>query len=224
MSKIYDALRKAEREKQGQRRKTPIKAKRPAKAGARLSDSDLQRDSRLLDGLEEDFRRSLLTLRNAVESEIRDSETRLIVFTSAVKGEGKTTILSAFSRVMAIGGSKSLCVVDCSVRSPGLHSMFGVDNDVGVIEYLSGEAELDAIIHDIEGIHFIPAGVTANIDISMPLFNSAHLSQTQAPRVKSGCPARIFVLTDLKHLGNLNTDIYSAIFRIRTRIAGKMRF
>ena len=177
MSKIYDALRKAEREKQGQRRKTPIKAKRPAKAGARLSDSDLQRDSRLLDGLEEDFRRSLLTLRNAVESEIRDSETRLIVFTSAVKGEGKTTILSAFSRVMAIGGSKRLCVVDCSVRSPGLHSMFGVDNDVGVIEYLSGEAELDAIIHDIEGIHFIPAGVTANIDISMPLFNSERMAQ-----------------------------------------------
>jgi protein-tyrosine kinase len=177
VSKIYDALRKAEREKQGHRKKTPIKAKRSAKAKASVSASDMQRDSRLLDGLEENFRRSLMTLRNAVESEIKDRETRLIVFTSAVKGEGKTTILSAFSRVLAVGGGKRLCVVDCSVRSPELHSLFGVDNDVGVIDYLGGEAELEAIIHDIEGIHFIPAGVTANIDISIPLFNSDRMSQ-----------------------------------------------
>ena len=177
MSKIYDALRKAEKDKQGLRKGPSIKPKRSAKAKADVKLSDTKRDSRLLEGLEENFRRSLLTLRNAVESETRERETCSIVFTSAVKGEGKTTIISAFARVLAIGGSQKICVVDCSVRSPGLHRLVGVDNDRGVVDYLGGEVELEAIIHDIDGIDFIPAGVTANIDISMPLFNSERMAQ-----------------------------------------------
>jgi protein-tyrosine kinase len=177
VSKIYDALRKAEREKQGQRKNTPVKPKRPAKKKAGIKVSDTRRDSRLLDGLEESFRRSLMTLRNAVESETKDRETRVIVFTSAVKGEGKTTIISAFARVLAVGGSKRLCVVDCSIRNPRLHRLFGVDNNKGFIDYLGGEVELETIIHDIDSIHFIPAGVTANIDISIPLFNSERMAQ-----------------------------------------------
>ena len=177
MSKIYDALRKAERDKQGLRKGPSIKPKLPVKAKAEVKLSDTQRDSRMLDGLEENFRRSLMTLRNAVESETRDRETRIIVFTSAVKGEGKTTIISAFARVLAIGGSKRICVVDCSIRNPGLHRLFGVDNDKGVIDYLDGEAELETIVHDIDGIDFISAGVSANIDISMPLFNSERMAQ-----------------------------------------------
>lgn len=177
MSKIYDALRKAERDKQGLRKKSSIRSKLPAKAKADVKLADMQRDSRLLDGLEDNFRRSLMTLRNAVESETKDRETRIIVFTSAVKGEGKTTIISAFARVLAIGGTQKLCVMDCSMRNPGLHRLFGVDNDKGVIDYLDGEAELETIVHDIDGIDFITAGVTANIDISTPLFNSERMAQ-----------------------------------------------
>jgi hypothetical protein len=36
--------------------------------------------------------------------------------------------------------------------------------------------------------------------------------------------ARIFCLTGIKHLGNQNTDLYSAVFRIQTRITDGIRF
>ena len=36
--------------------------------------------------------------------------------------------------------------------------------------------------------------------------------------------ASFFFLTGIKHLGNPNTDFYSAIFRIQTRITNGMRF
>lgn len=177
MSKIYDALRKAERDRQGRKNDSPIKPKRPVKKSADTTKSSSQRDSEFLRGLEENFRRSLMTLRNAVESERRESESRTIVFTSAVKGEGKTTVISAFSRVLAIGGSQRLCIVDCSIRNPGLHRLFGVDNKQGIIDYLDGKVELQAIVHEIGNIDLIPAGVTADIDVSIPLFNSERMAQ-----------------------------------------------
>ena len=177
MSKIYDALRKAEREKRGERKSAPIKSKRSSDPRPDVKLSDRGRDNRLLDGLNETFRRSLMTLRNAVESETKDRESSIIVFTSAVKGEGKTTIISAFARVLAVGGSKKICVVDAAVRNPGLHRMFGTHNKKGIIDYLDGQAELEAIVQDIDGIHFIPAGVTPDIDIAMPLFNSRRMAQ-----------------------------------------------
>ncbi len=181
MSKIYDALRKAERDRQDHRKsdrikpKRAVKTKNKAKADVDLSHRD--RDSKFLGGLEENFRRSLLALRNAVEAESRDRELCTIVFTSAVKGEGKTTVISTFSRVLAIGGSQRLCIVDCSVRNPGLHRLFGTENKKGIIDYLEGKAELQSLIQDIGGIDFIPAGVTTNIDISIPLFNSERMAQ-----------------------------------------------
>jgi hypothetical protein len=36
--------------------------------------------------------------------------------------------------------------------------------------------------------------------------------------------ASIFFLTGIKHLGNPNTDFYSAVFRIQTRIIDGVRF
>ncbi len=181
MSKIYDALRKAERDRQGQRKNDRIKPRRTVKTNRKAkTDVDLshkERDSRFLEGLEENFRRSLLALRNAVEAETRDLEMCTIVFTSAVKGEGKTTVISTFSRILAVGGSQRLCIVDCSVRNPGLNRLFGTENKRGIIDYLEGKADLQSLIQDVGGIDFIPAGVTTNIDISISLVNSERMAQ-----------------------------------------------
>lgn len=170
MSKIYDALRKAENEKRKRTGSTRIK---PASRKINMS-----RDSSLLKGMDEKFRRALLMLRNTIESETKEHNTRTIVFTSAVGGEGKTTVLSAFARVLAIGQGEKTLLVDCSIRKPRLHRLFGVENDKGVIDYLDGREDLPNLIHhlDMPGIDLITAGTTEDVDISMPLFNSDRMS------------------------------------------------
>jgi capsular exopolysaccharide synthesis family protein len=171
LSKIYDALRKAENEKKKKR----AESTRIKPASRKI---DMSRDSNLLKGMDENFRRALLTLRNTVESETKEHNTRTIVFTSAVGREGKTTVLSAFARVLAIGQGESILLVDCSIRNPKLHRLFGVENDKGIIDYLDGKEDLPNLIHHlgVPGIDLITAGTTEDVDISMPLFNSDRMS------------------------------------------------
>jgi capsular exopolysaccharide synthesis family protein len=170
LSKIYDALRKAEREKHKQG-----KARKGRPKGTKI-DSSL--NAMLLEGMDEKFKRSLMTLRNSIESEIKENDTHVIVFTSAVKGEGKTTVLASFARVLAIGYSGKILLVDCSVRNPLLHRLFGVENEKGIIDYLSGQAEVPQIIKklDIGCLDLVTAGHAIDIDITMPLFNSERMA------------------------------------------------
>lgn len=170
MSKIYDALRKAENEK---RKKSGSPRIKPASRKV-----DLERDTILLEGMDENFRRALLTLRNTIESETKEHNTRTIVFTSASRGEGKTTVLAAFARVLAIGQGEKILLVDCSIRNPKLHKLFGIENDKGIIDYLVGQEDLPNLVRHlgVTGLDLITAGVTEDVDISMPLFNSDRMA------------------------------------------------
>ena len=170
MSKIYDALRKAENEKKKGAGSPRIKPK-PRKI-------DTGRDAILLEGMDDNFRRALLTLRNTIESDTKENNTRTIVFTSAIGKEGKTTVLAAFARVLAIGQEEKILLVDCSIRNPKLHKLFGLENDKGMIDYLDGREDLPNLIHHlgVPGLDLITAGSTEDVDISMPLFNSDRMS------------------------------------------------
>lgn len=166
MSRIYDALRKAERdgvprkprEAQGGR---PAPSRRPA-TGV----------SPALAGMDEPFRRSLLNLKNAVDSEMRERATRVIVFTSAVAGEGKTTIAASFARMLAVDETSKILLIDCSARNPGLHVPFGARGGRGMLDLLAGRAKRAEIVQSIDGgvLDFISAGTAESIDAAQPLF------------------------------------------------------
>jgi protein-tyrosine kinase len=169
LSKIYDALRKAEREK-GRLRKIP---KRPA-----LMKRGIKQKETFLRGIDNDFRRSLLNLRNSIDSEMKQKESRIIVFTSAVKGEGKTTIAASLARVLALSESEKVLLVDCSVVNPELHKLFGVKNDAGILEYLSGEKELPQIIQTLDAgvLDLVTVGTIREANVTQPLFNSEKMA------------------------------------------------
>ncbi len=128
--------------------------------------------------MDENFRRALLVLRNTIESETKENNTRTIVFTSASKGEGKTTVLAAFARVLALGQGGKILLVDCSIRNPKLHKLFGVENDKGMIDYLGGQEDLPNIVRHVgvAGLDLITSGVAEDVDISLPLFNSDRMA------------------------------------------------
>ncbi len=171
MSKIYDALRRAER------------GKKDSKGGRKKRSAAAVRDARIHDlkllSLDENFRRSLVTLRNSIDSEMKQAASRVIMFTSAVRGEGKTTIMASLARVLAIGETEKILLVDCAVTDPQLHTLFGVPNEKGIVEYLAGKAELNEVIHSLDSgvLDMIPAGIFKSGEMAQPLFNSERMAQ-----------------------------------------------
>jgi capsular exopolysaccharide synthesis family protein len=171
VSKIYDALRRAER---GKKDSKSGKKKRGAKA---VPDTKIH-DLKLL-SLDENFRRSLVTLRNSIDSEMKQTASRIIMFTSAVQGEGKTTIAASLGRVLAIGETEKILLVDLAVTDPQLHELFGVTNEKGIVEYLAGKAELKDVVHSLDQgvLDLIPAGLFKSGEMAQPLFNSERMAQ-----------------------------------------------
>ncbi|HUV37298.1 MAG TPA: CpsD/CapB family tyrosine-protein kinase [Patescibacteria group bacterium] len=169
MSKIFDALRKAEREKErGRGEERPREA---VDAGA------ADREEMVVRGIGENFRRSLLSLRNSIDSEMKQKNSRIVMFTSAVSGEGKTTIVAYLARMLASSGSEKVLLVDCSVLHPQLHDLFGQSNDAGLVDYLSGGVEINAIVKPIEAGVFdlVTVGTSRRDDVTQPFFNSERM-------------------------------------------------
>jgi capsular exopolysaccharide synthesis family protein len=84
---------------------------------------------------------------------------RSILVTSMSPKEGKTSTLSNIARILSQDGKKVL-VIDCDLRKPRLHSLFSMDNKMGLSNYLSGNLEGN-LIYSIPGedIKLIPSGL-----------------------------------------------------------------
>lgn len=166
MSKIYDALRKAERDRGRGRSTTPRAPRGPV--------SQFKDESLILVGMDERFRRSLLNLKNAIDSEMKDRESRVVLFASAIEGEGKTTIVASFARILTAGETHKILLVDCSVRNPELHRLFGVKNERGIVDFLAGRAKLKDIIQSIDegALDLVATGAVDARDTTQVLFNS----------------------------------------------------
>lgn len=84
---------------------------------------------------------------------------RVVLVTSAMKGEGKTSLSSHLATSLARSGLRTL-LIDCDLRSPSVHRLFEAPSTPGVCELLRGESDLDEVIVTTaaEGLNLLPAG------------------------------------------------------------------
>lgn len=68
----------------------------------------------------------------------------VIMVTSAVPGEGKTTVALSLSRAYALAGMSTL-LIDCDLRNPGIHKLLGLESSEGLFEYLALSTDASAL-------------------------------------------------------------------------------
>lgn len=90
-----------------------------------------------------------------------DRPHRTLLVTSAAPSEGKTTVACSIAIALAQGGQR-VCIVDCDLRRPRLHRIFGRSGDAGVTNVLVGDATLDEVAKPtvVDNLWSIPAGPT----------------------------------------------------------------
>ena len=99
--------------------------------------------------------RSLRT--NLMFSSLERPLTTLLV-TSTAADEGKSTTLANLAVTLAQGGRKTI-MVDCDLRRPHLHEIFGVPAEPGLSNMMQNNQERPTLVAtSVEGLSLLPAG------------------------------------------------------------------
>lgn len=146
-----------------------------------------------------EFREPFRVLRTNLELESLDAPPRTIIVSSAMPGEGKSTVVRNLALAFRETG-KSVVVVDLDLRHPSLYEKFGQVPGVGVTEVLRHQAALDdAIISVGVGMDafaaFMLAQSTGEPPIDRKAANGAssngggHLPDAEVALLLAGAPA-----------------------------------
>ena len=106
----------------------------------------------------ESFRALRSNIQFLFDRSIRD-QSKTILVTSSVSGEGKTFISINMATVFALSGKKTV-LVGLDLRKPKIFGDFGLSNEMGVVNYLIGDVTREAIIQktEIENLDVITSG------------------------------------------------------------------
>lgn len=172
MGKIYDALEKAQKEK------TPtIEAGRGPAIQFYEASAEKGEGLKLMEPLRvnPDMDRNLVTYHKdqSLESEMfkilrgnilhpvkKTAPPKSILITSALPGEGKSFVSSNLAVSIAQNINEHVLLMDCDVRRPSIHTIFGYDDIPGLTEYLEKRISLtDALVKtDVKKLTILPGG------------------------------------------------------------------
>lgn len=99
------------------------------------------------------------TLRTNIQFSSYGKKVRVILVTSSIPSEGKTTTASNLAVTMAQAGSRTI-LIDCDMRNPKVHKVFGLSNEKGLSNTLIDETESnDAILKtDVNNLYVLTSG------------------------------------------------------------------
>jgi len=87
-------------------------------------------------------------------------KSKIIMFTSALPGEGKSTVIANLALSMSESGRKVI-ILDCDLRKPFMHKFFSLNNSSGLVSIIAGAVPFQDVIHrDVlgKGLDIISSG------------------------------------------------------------------
>lgn len=207
MAKIYDALRKAEAERQRKVGASSVserldwepesaEAAKPAPSVKLPGGPRSERRKPSVDGggdinkrriallqpdsyVAEQFR----ALRGRIDALEDQGNLRSVMVTSAMPGEGKTTAAVNLGIVTGLSLDRRVLLIDCDMRRPSVHQSLGLQPTNGLAEVLDGKVDPDVAITRVEG---------ANLDV-LPV-----RGRPANPSELLGSPRMVNLMTELR--------------------------
>lgn len=100
-------------------------------------------------------------LRTEISLLLKENAGKTVVVTSAGRGEGKSFVSLNLAAICAAAG-KRVALIEFDLRQPGIHNNLGVENTVGIGDFLSGKvanpASLKHELANVPGLHFFNSG------------------------------------------------------------------
>jgi polysaccharide biosynthesis transport protein len=114
-------------------------------------------------------------LRTNIEFNRKSPDANTISLVSGGPGEGKSTTIANLAYISAQGGYSSL-IVDADLRRPVQHTIFDMDNSVGLTNYLTSELSLEQVIAptSVENLSLLPSGILPSDAVG--ILNSQRMS------------------------------------------------
>ena len=99
------------------------------------------------------------TLRTNIQFSSLDRPLHTLLATSTAPDEGKSTTLANLAVTIA-QSEQRIILVDCDLRRPSLHALFGLPNDQGLTSALleGEEAALPLLPTEVPGLSLLPSG------------------------------------------------------------------
>jgi succinoglycan biosynthesis transport protein ExoP len=122
------------------------------------------------------FTEAIRALRMGIKFADVDRPQKIILVTSALPGEGKSTIASNLAQLAATSGERVL-LMDLDLRHPVTTSFYAPDAKIGSVELLLGEADLKQVIvkDQSSGLHVIPSPSRRDLTHTAELLGSKRL-------------------------------------------------
>ncbi len=98
-------------------------------------------------------------IRTAVFFGCQQGNIKVIQVTSPVPGDGKSTVAGNLAVSIAQSGRR-VCLIDCDFRRPRVAKIFGLKEDVGLVQVIGGKVELEDAIQQtsIENLFSVTCG------------------------------------------------------------------
>ena len=104
------------------------------------------------------FEESIKTIRTSVSLEEIEKQSQIIMVTSALPGEGKSTLSSHLA--YSFSQLQNVLLIECDLRRPSLHRSFDFPDSNGLAQLLLGEARFGECLKKnvFDNLDVIPAG------------------------------------------------------------------
>lgn len=101
------------------------------------------------------------------ETAAAEKKSRVLLISSAVPSEGKTTVAANLAITLAQTG-KNVLLMDCDLRNPSVGKAFHIRNERGILEYMDGTVDMKELIKKtkISNLFLITAGKTRRKDVA----------------------------------------------------------
>ncbi len=165
MSKIEEALAKAKQTRQGEQspvREEPMEASPAYTTVFQEVMPSVAEENRIVALSEESNQATeqYRILRTQILQKTEGQGINCLMVTSALDGEGKSTLAANLAISIAKEVHRTVLLVDADLRRPSLHGLFGLKPKAGLIHYLLDNVPIkDLLIRTgVEKLTFLPAG------------------------------------------------------------------